>query len=72
MIRKTRGIVLHTIKYGETSLVLHCYTEQYGRQTYMAKGVRKSRRNNRSNLFQPLFLLDFEIYYKESRGMHLL
>lgn len=72
MIRKTRGIVLHTTRYGESSLVVHCYTEQFGRQTYMAKGVRKSRRNNRSNLFQPLFLLDFEIYYKESRDMHLV
>ncbi len=72
MIRKTRGIVLHTTRYGESSLVVHCYTEQFGRQTFMAKGVRKSRRNNRSNLFQPLFLLDFEIYYKESSTMHLV
>jgi len=72
MIRKTRGIILHTTRYGESSLVVHCYTEQFGRQTFMAKGVRKSRRNNRSNLFQPLFILDFEIYYKESRNMHLV
>ena len=64
--------MLHTTRYGESSLVVHCYTEQFGRQTFMAKGVRKSRRNNRSNLFQPLFILDFEIYYKESRGMHLV
>ena len=33
MIRKTRGIVLHTTRYGESSLVVHCYTEQFGRQT---------------------------------------
>lgn len=72
MIRKTRGIVLHTTRYGESSLVVHCYTEQFGRQTYMAKGVRKSRRNNRSNLFQPLFILDFEIYYKAIRDMQLV
>lgn len=72
MIRKTRGIVLHTTRYGESSLVVHCYSEQFGRQTYMAKGVRKSRRNNRSNLFQALFLLDFEIYYKDSNTMHLM
>jgi DNA repair protein RecO (recombination protein O) len=72
MIRKTRGIVLHTTRYGESSLVVHCYTEQFGRQTLMAKGVRKSRRNNRSNLFQPLFILDFEIYYKETSSMHLV
>ena len=72
MIRKTRGIVLHTTRYGESSLVVHCYTEQYGRQTYMVKGVRKSRRNNRSNLFQPLFILDFEVYHKESREIQLV
>jgi DNA repair protein RecO (recombination protein O) len=72
MIRKTRGIVLHTTRYGESSLVVHCYTEQYGRQTYMVKGVRKSRRTNRSNLFQPLFILDFEVYHKDSRDMQLV
>ena len=67
MIRKTRGIVLHTTRYGESSLVVHCYTEQSGRQTLMVKGVRKSKKQNRSNLFQPLFILDFEVYHKDSR-----
>lgn len=72
MIRKTRGIVLHTTRFGESSLVVHCYTEEYGRQTYMVKGVRKSRKQNRSNLFQPLFILDFEIYHKDSREIQLV
>jgi DNA repair protein RecO (recombination protein O) len=72
MIRKTRGIVLHTTKYGESSLVVHCYTEQFGRQTFMVKGVRKSRKQNRSNLFQPLFILDFEVYHKDNRDMQLV
>jgi DNA repair protein RecO (recombination protein O) len=72
MIRKTRGIVLHTTRYGESSLVVHCYTEQYGRQTYMVKGVRKSRKPYRSNLFQPLFILDFEVYHKDSREIQLV
>lgn len=72
MIRKTRGIVLHTTRYGESSLVVHCYTEQFGRQTYMVKGVRKSRKQNRSNLFQPLFILDFEVYQKDNREIQLV
>ena len=72
MIRKTRGIVLHTTKYGESSLVVHCYTEQFGRQTFMVKGIRKSRKQNRSNIFQPLFILDFEIYHKDSREIQLV
>ncbi len=72
MLRKTRGIVLHSTRYGESSLVVHCYTEQYGRQSYMIKGVRGSRKQNRSNLFQPLFILDFEVYHKDSREIQLV
>jgi DNA repair protein RecO (recombination protein O) len=72
MIRKTRGIVLHTTRYGDSSLIIHCYTEQYGKQTYMVKGVRKSRKDNRSNLFQPLFILDFEVYHKDTREIQLV
>jgi len=72
MIRKTRGIVLHTTRYGESSLIAHCYTEQSGRQTLIVKGVRKSRKQNRSNLFQALFILDFEIYHKDSREIQLV
>ena len=72
MIHKTRGIVLHTTRYGESSLVVHCYTEDYGRQSLMLKGVRKSRKQNRSNLFQPLFILDFEVYHKNTREMQLV
>jgi DNA repair protein RecO (recombination protein O) len=72
MIQKTRGIVLHTTKYGESSLVAHCYTEQAGRQTFMLKGIRKSKKQNRSNLFQPLFILDFEVYHKDSREIQLV
>jgi DNA repair protein RecO (recombination protein O) len=72
MIRKTRGIVLHTTRYGESSLVIHCYTEQSGRQSYMMKGVRGSRKQNRANLFQPLFILEFEVYHKENREIQLV
>lgn len=64
--------MLHTTKYGESSLVVHCYTELSGRQTFMVKGVRKSRKQSRSNLFQPLFILDFEVYHKENREIHLV
>jgi DNA repair protein RecO (recombination protein O) len=38
----------------------------------MVKGVRKSRKQNRSNLFQPLFILDFEVYHKDGRDIQLV
>ena len=58
---KARGVVLHTVKYGESSLVAYLFTDVGGRQTYMIQGVRSSRgRGNKAALFQPMFLLEFE------------
>ncbi|MCD8071960.1 MAG: DNA repair protein RecO [Alistipes sp.] len=57
---KARGIVLHTVKYGETSLVLYMLTDTVGRQTYMVQGVRGGKSRHRTGaLFQPMFVLDF-------------
>ncbi len=49
---KSRGIVLHTVKYGEKSLVAYLLTDVFGRQSYMAY--------SRSALLQPMFLVEFE------------
>jgi len=72
MLRKTRGIVLYAFPYGETSTIFHCYTEEFGRISLMGKGWRKSKKQNRSNLLQPLFLLDLEIYFKENSDLKLV
>ncbi|MFL5786527.1 MAG: recombination protein O N-terminal domain-containing protein [Flavisolibacter sp.] len=39
MIHKTKGIVLRTVKYGETSLVVTMFTELLGLQYYIVKLV---------------------------------
>ena len=42
----TNAIVLKTIKYGETSLIINIYTELTGLQTVIVKGARtKSKKN---------------------------
>ena len=55
---KTRGIILHQVKYSETSLIVKVYTELLGLQTYMAKGVRKKNASLKAALFQPLNMID--------------
>lgn len=69
MLSKTRAIVLHAIKYGDSSLIVDCFTRQWGRKSFLIKGVRKSRKGNRSNLFQPLFLLDLDVYFRDGREL---
>ena len=70
MIEKTRGIFLHAIKYSETSLIASIYTETYGRQSFIINGVRSKNSTVKAAVFQPLYLLDLEIYYKPDQEIH--
>lgn len=58
MIESTKAIVLNTIKYGDTSLITTCYTENCGVKTYMLKGILKAKKAKiKSAYFQPLMQL---------------
>ncbi len=69
MIQKLRGIVLHHINYGETSIILHLYTDHRGRISVIIPGARGKRKNKKISLYHNLSLLDMEVYYKESREL---
>lgn len=69
MIQKVRGIVLHHLNYGDSSIIVHLYTDLYGRQSVMIKGARGQRKNRTVSLYHPLALLDIEFYYKENRDL---
>lgn len=70
MLQKTRGIVLRSIKYGETSLIINIFTETYGLCAYMVQGVRSSqKRNSRTGLLQVASLLDFVAEHKPGRNL---
>jgi DNA repair protein RecO (recombination protein O) len=68
-ISKTRGIVLHQQKYGETSIIARIYTEKLGLQSYIIKGVRSPKSKTKNNLFQPGNILDMVVYYKEKSSL---
>lgn len=72
MLEKTRGIFLHAVKYSETSLITSIYTEAYGRQSYLINGVRSKKSAIKAAIFQPLYLLDLEIYYNPGRELNRL
>ena len=56
-----RGIVLHTLKYGDSSMVAYLLTDIGGRRSYMVQGVRsRSGRGSKLALFQPMFPVEFE------------
>lgn len=57
----THAIVLHTIPYSETSLIVKAFTEQFGAVSLIVGGVKGGRGRMHSNLFQPLSLLEMTL-----------
>jgi DNA repair protein RecO (recombination protein O) len=72
MIEKTRGIILHQIKYTDSGIVTQIYTRKFGRQSFLIKGMRKRKTGKHNILFQPMFILDLELNYKVSHEMQIL
>ena len=67
MLSATEGIVLHYIKYGEASVIATIFTREFGRQSYIVNASRSRKSKNKAGLLQPLFLLDLEVYQKQTR-----
>ena len=55
---KTRAIVIQSIRYGDSSLIVKMLTEEYGMQSYMVKGVFGSKSKFKPALFQNMTILD--------------
>ena len=72
MLEKTRGIILSQIKYTDSGIVARLYTRNFGRQSFLIRGMRNKKAGKHNILFQPMFILDLEMNYKASREMQTL
>ncbi|MBM3440460.1 MAG: DNA repair protein RecO [Bacteroidetes bacterium] len=70
-LHKTKGIVLRSVKYGETSIIAGIYTELFGMQSYLVQGVRTSSKKGpgKANYFQPGTVLDMVVYHNELKQL---
>ncbi|MEO5681847.1 MAG: DNA repair protein RecO [Chitinophagaceae bacterium] len=70
-VYNTKGIVLRTVKYGETSIIAAIYTELFGLQSYLVNGVRTSTKKGpgKASLFQPGAMLDLVVYHNELKNL---
>ena len=56
---KTQGIVLQSLRYGDTSLIVKVFTRESGLKSYMVKGAFNRNAKNRVALFQNLHLINY-------------
>ncbi len=63
----TEGLVLKSLKYGDTSLIIHVFTHKYGIVPIMVKGVRKNLKGS-ANILNPGSYLNCLINYNAQRN----
>ena len=65
MIASTRGIVLHTTPYSDSTVIARIYTEEFGMRSYLVNRAHGKRSGTKARLLQPLFLVELVVYEKE-------
>lgn len=70
MLQKTLGIVLHTLKYKDTSIIVDIYTEVAGRASFVVSVPRSRKAAVKSSLFQPLALVEFEADFRPNSSIY--
>jgi DNA repair protein RecO (recombination protein O) len=66
---KTQGVVIKSVKFQETSLIVKIYTHSHGLLSFLVNGVRSSKAHNKAALFQPLTFLDLVMYYRDNKNL---
>ncbi len=65
MLTRTKAILIHHVRYSDSSLIAHFYTQEYGRLAVMVKGISSRRGRTRFSYFQPLGIFNLELYYND-------
>ena len=61
---KTRAIVLRSIKFGDSSLIVDMFTEEIGRISFIVRIPRTSRGKIKKQFFQPMNILYLEFDHR--------
>lgn len=69
MLFSTKGIILHKIRYSETSLIVHVLTQNDGKQSFLMKGAFSKKSKNKVSCVD--FLNFVEIVSWKSNGSDL-
>ncbi|MDR1743098.1 MAG: DNA repair protein RecO [Dysgonamonadaceae bacterium] len=72
MFHKTQGIVLNIARYNDKYSIVHIFTRDFGRVSYLLPKTTGKRSKMRAALFFPLSLLELETEHHPLREIHRL
>ena len=71
MLQKTKAIVINSLRYADTSLIVNCYTESFGIKTYILKGILSKKKGSlRKAYFQQLTQLEIVAYHNNKGNLN--
>ena len=71
-LKKERGIIVRSFKYGESSLILDILTEEFGLKSFIIQSVRKQKSRTSPSSVQLMASVDIDYYYKEDSELFQL
>lgn len=69
MLIQTKGIVLRSVKYSETSVITDIFTEESGLRSYIISGVRSQKSKVSAGLLQIMTPVEIIAYHREDRDL---
>ncbi len=72
MLVKTEAIVLHSLKYGETRLIVDLFTREEGRLSFIVPLSKTPKSRLKKQYFQPMTLLEVECDLHQRAQLHKL
>ncbi len=69
MLAKTKGIVIRTTKYGDSSAIVNIFTEQYGLLGFIIPAIYKNKGTIKTSHIQLLNVLELTFTYNSSKNL---
>jgi len=69
MLYTTRAIILHTLPYNDKYIIVHAYTEGFGRVAYLVARNRGRKSKVSHAFFMPLSVLEMEVDHQHKRDL---
>ncbi len=70
MILETQGIVLHKFRYLEKDFIIHIFTKEKGKLSFLVKNSKRNK--SLLAILQPMACLQLQFNYREKRDLHYL
>ena len=73
VLETTEAIPIGSLKYGDSSLIVHCFTQSKGMRSFLLKGILNSKKKGlKRSFFQPLTIIEITASFKPAESLSFI